>query len=379
MELWVVGGAVRDCALGRPLRDLDLACNARSAEEVARLAGAILQRLGGDGEVREEPRFGTAAVSASGRNLELAALRTERYERPGALPTVRLGASIEADLPRRDFSVNAIALGLTGHRSGELVDPFGGLDDLARRRLRVLHERSFIDDATRLWRGARYAAELGLRPNARTRELIIEGGRWLEPISGRRILAEVERIASIRRVGRAFALLEEWGVLGGAHADWALSEESRRALRHRPGPHKVDVLLAVLLAPLPAREAVLDRLAAPSTAHRAVEDAARLLATTETSPERLSALERCGDAGRTAARWLDPERQRALQAGLRRWERTQSPLDAAALLRLAVHEGPELGAWLARLRRERFLGTLNDAAAARRLVRAELASSRARG
>ena len=129
---------------------------------------------------------------------------------------------------------------------------------------------------------------------------------------------------------------------------------------------------------LPAT-AVTARLTAPRAARGAVCEAARLLELTEATPEAFECVEGTGHHGRLAARWLDPERQGALQRELRRWERTRGPLDARELERLGVPVGPELGAWLRRLRRERYLGTLGTAAAARRLVRAELAREAAGG
>ncbi|MCY4454912.1 MAG: hypothetical protein OXC56_01220 [Chloroflexi bacterium] len=370
VELWVVGGALRDSVAGRPVRDVDLAIASHDPDTAARVAQSVVDRCG-DGEVTAEPRFGTATVSVEAARIEIATLRTEEYARPGALPEVRFGASIVADLPRRDFSVNAIALALTGPRRSELLDPCGGLDDLAARRLRALHARSFADDATRLWRGARYAAALDLRPEPATARWIADGARWLRPISGARLWAEWERTASQRRVGRTLGLLEQWGVLRGVDEAWSVPEAARRALRHRPGPHSPDLLLAVLLAALPARDAIAARLTAPRTARTAVDDAARLFAVPDASPESLALVEDTGPDGRLAARWLDPERQASVQRALRRWERTRPPLDATALRRLGVPAGPALGAWLRRLRRERYLGTLGSAAAARGLVRSE--------
>src|SRR5690606_1815735 len=126
-----------------------------------------------------------------GRRMDVARLRSETYEAPGALPRVRPVHSIERDLARRDFTVNAIALGLAGPHCGEVVDPHGGIADLAARRLRVLHPRSFIDDATRIWRGARTAALANLVPDAETAQLIEEGVDCLDTISGDRLWAEV--------------------------------------------------------------------------------------------------------------------------------------------------------------------------------------------
>jgi len=364
---WLVGGAVRDYVAGVPLRDADLATDLEASALAAEVAG----RLGAD--LSTWPRFGTASISLDGHRLDLATLRSERYPRPGVLPVVTLGASIEADLARRDFSVNAIALEL-GRRGG-LVDPFGGLDDLRARRLRVLHARSFRDDATRLWRGARYAARLHLRPDAETARLIETGGAWLRSISGERLWAEFERTAAERRPGRALALLDDWGVLMATHPTLHSSVATRRALERRRSPLEPSVLLALLLAGVPGREAGGARLGATGEARRAVEDATRLLDAPNQAAgdiEVLSRLESTGAAGREAARMLAPETQRTLQAALRRWERTRPPLDARALERLGVERGPALGAWLRRLRAERYLGNVGGAAEARQLVRGEL-------
>jgi hypothetical protein len=140
-------------------------------------------------------------------------------------------------------------------------------------------------------------------------------------------------------------------------------------------------LLAVLLAPLRSRATALERLAPPREARRAVQDAARLLAlgsSVEQGPPALEQLEGSERAGRTAALWLDPQRQRPLQRALARWERTRPPLDASELLRLGVPRGPQLGRMLRRLRRERYVGTLSSAADAHRLVERELRRASAR-
>ena len=128
----------------------------------------------------------------------------------------------------------------------------------------------------------------------------------------------------------------------------------------------------MLIAPLAGRAAIADRLTAPRSARRTVDEAARLIAARDRTPDTLTALEGVSSEARVAARWLDPAGQRLLQRDLRRWERTRPPLDARALLRLGVAPGPALGEWLDRLRRERYLGTLRGAASARRTVRARL-------
>ncbi len=368
--LWAVGGAVRDIAGGFPVLDVDLA----TERDPLPLAKALRRRLGGRAE--GFPRFGTASLDVSEHRLDFAACRSERYVRPGALPEVQLGASIEEDLARRDFTVNAMALGLAGPRSDELVDPFGGLEDLARRRLRVLHDGSFHDDATRLWRGARYTVRLRLAPEDGTRALIREGARWQAPISGERLWAEFERTAAESRPGAVLRLLDDWGTLAGVYAEWVLTKESRAALARVRGPVDAAFLLALATSPLASRAEIARRLNAPRDARRAVDDAVRLLEAGRTAedhgPDLLEPLETTTDIAREAARRLGGTQQPALQMALRRWERTRPHLDAAALREVGITEGPALGEWLRRLRRERFSGNLRSVAAARRLTREQL-------
>jgi tRNA nucleotidyltransferase (CCA-adding enzyme) len=159
----VVGGAVRDVLLDRSPHELDVVVEG-DAVEVARRAA---RRLGGRLTVHD--RFGTATVSAGGFAFDLAGARRERYPRPGALPEVTLGASLREDLARRDFTVNAMAVRLT---DGSMTLWPGAEDDLRAGVLRVLHERSFIDDPTRILRLLRYSARLGFEPDPRTEALI---------------------------------------------------------------------------------------------------------------------------------------------------------------------------------------------------------------
>src|SRR3954464_6111046 len=160
--VYVVGGAVRDVLLGRTPHALDFVVEG-DAVAVARRAA---ERLGGRVTVHE--RFGTATVEAAEATFDLAGARRERYERPGALPEVELGASLRDDLARRDFTVNAIALHLA---DGALTFHPGACEDLDARRLRVLHDGSFADDPTRLLRMARYAARLAFAVEPHTDRL----------------------------------------------------------------------------------------------------------------------------------------------------------------------------------------------------------------
>src|SRR3954449_2076606 len=157
---WVVGGAVRDALLGGAPREIDLVVEG-DPEPVARALGEVIA-------VHE--RFGTWDVADGDCLFDVVRSRAESYAAPGALPDVRPG-TLDDDLARRDFTVNALALG----PGGELRGAPGALEDLRARRLRVLHPESFRDDPTRLWRLVRYAVRLGFTPEPETERLAVEG------------------------------------------------------------------------------------------------------------------------------------------------------------------------------------------------------------
>src|SRR4051794_24170104 len=180
---WVVGGVVRDLLLGRePAGIVDVVVEG-DALAVARRAA---ERTGGRLVVHE--RFGTATVDVHGGGLDVAAARRETYARPGALPEVELGASVEEDLARRDFTVNAIAVNL---RSGAVCAFPGAFEDLRARQLRVLHRASFVDDPTRLVRMARYSARLGFVAEPWTAALARDAVPAVRTVSPSRLGAEL--------------------------------------------------------------------------------------------------------------------------------------------------------------------------------------------
>jgi tRNA nucleotidyltransferase/poly(A) polymerase len=160
---YLVGGPVRDILLGRHAIDIDLTLE----QDASTLARALAKRL--EGRVRSFPQFLTYKVTATNfPEIDLTTARKERYRKPGALPAVTAGR-LKDDLIRRDFSINAIALDLL---DGKMHDPTGGAKDLESRVVRVLHDKSFIDDPTRIFRATRLAARLGFSLEARTEELM---------------------------------------------------------------------------------------------------------------------------------------------------------------------------------------------------------------
>ncbi|HEY3765267.1 MAG TPA: hypothetical protein VGL44_08915 [Gaiellales bacterium] len=187
VPVYAVGGPVRDLLRGAPSRDADLAVEGDAVALAERVAGEL-----GGARVTVHRAFGTAVVRTAHARIDVAATRSEHYPRPAALPVVA-AAAIDADLARRDFTVNALAAGLSGPRAGELLDPFEGRADLAAGLIRVLHAGSFRDDPTRLFRAVRYAARLGFRLDPATealaREAVVAG--LVGELSGARLRAEL--------------------------------------------------------------------------------------------------------------------------------------------------------------------------------------------
>jgi len=250
-RVWVVGGAVRDLLLGGRPSDLDLVVEG-DALAVARRAA---ERL--DGEVLVHERFGTATVRGEEGSFDLAAARRESYRQPGALPDVTLGAPLEDDLARRDFTVNTFALRLA---DGELRSVPGAQEDLDARLLRVLHDASFRDDPTRLLRLARYAGRLGFEVEPHTAALARLAGSVgaLGTVSGERLGAELRLLAGEPQPD-ALAALDALALgrplLPGFRLDTALA---RRALALCP----VDARPGLVALGSAVRDASAEELAA---------------------------------------------------------------------------------------------------------------------
>ena len=317
--VWVVGGAVRDALLGRDPRDLDL---------VVEGDAAAAARLLGDTPLVHE-RFGTATATGE---VNLAAARRERYERPGALPEVELGAPLAEDLARRDFTVNAIAVRLA---DGKLEAVPGGLEDLAARRLRVLHERSFLDDPTRLLRLVRYAARLRFQIEQETREwafAAVEAGA-LATVTTARLGAELRLLASEPMPGAACGL--EAFRLGpqlfpGFEVDPDVVERAQRLTPDEARADLVALAACLLDASAPALAVRLDAFEFPArerevvvaaaTRARAIapvmgglEGASGLWALLRREAPETVALAGALGAPEAARRWLEDLRHRRLE------------------------------------------------------------------
>ncbi len=231
MSLYIVGGPVRDCLLLRHVSDLDLTTEG----DALQLAQTAARELGG--AWKKFDRFGTAKLELPGRlaPIDLATTRTETYAHPGALPDVRRG-SIQTDLIRRDFTINALAIRLDGQRHGELIDLHGGEHDLRAGLLRVLHAASFRDDPTRLFRGARFEQRLGFALAADTLDLIPAALPVIDQLSGDRIRRELEIIFEESQPLLSLTRLQEWGVLPQIDPELQIDGWVRERFEQRSAP-----------------------------------------------------------------------------------------------------------------------------------------------
>ncbi|MGH9154284.1 MAG: CCA tRNA nucleotidyltransferase [Acidimicrobiales bacterium] len=231
-RLYLVGGVVRDAVLGRlsDTGDLDFTTDARPAQIKALVAA------GADAVWSQGERFGTIGASRGGRSYEITTHRAEAYSPDSRRPDVEFASAVEADLARRDFTVNAMALRLPDL---ELVDPFGGLDDLAGGRLRtpLAPEESFGDDPLRMLRAARFVAALGLVPEAALVRAVEAMHERLAIVSAERVRDELDKLMVAERPGDGLRFLVVTGLAGEF-----LPELPALALEQDPVHHHKDVL-----------------------------------------------------------------------------------------------------------------------------------------
>ncbi|HWM64833.1 MAG TPA: hypothetical protein VNP96_12695 [Solirubrobacterales bacterium] len=325
--VYLVGGAVRDLLLGRRRTDIDLVVEGDAA--------ALAVRLGAD--VVEHERFATAKAQLDGHEVDIATARAETYPQPGALPEVEPTAGIAADLARRDFTINAMAIPLL-RRDPELIDPHRGREDLEAGLLRVLHSGSFDDDPTRAVRAARYAARFGFELEPETKGLL--GQADLSMVSADRRNAELLRLAAEAEALRGFALLTEWGLLKPHENGMELAGRTAGLLSEPPWSRIADRGRAVLAAVLgPWGEAEKLVAAHPGRPSEAVKLARG------SAPIELVLARALG------AEWLDRY--------LEEWDAVRLEIDGADLIEAGVSEGPALGRGLAEALRRKLDGEVD--------------------
>ena len=385
LPVYLVGGPLRDLFLDRPSLDLDIAVEgdapalarqlAESLSREDKAGSAHPEALVGRAATTSEPRvvthpaFLTATVRVPGFHLDLITARSETYARPGALPNVT-PATIEDDLRRRDFTINALALGLNSPRRGEILDPAGGRADLEARVIRVLHKRSFEDDATRILRAVRYASRFGFDIEPQTLGWLKQDVRYLQTISGARLRHEFARIFAEDAPEEILHRLHHLGLLAAIHPAlhfevdhaaafrrlrdlqpnvaraaywpvfaWRLTESEAAGLARRLAATKPQ---REAMAAMPGLERVGPKLARPSLTRSAVAD---LLASFPLpTPWAFFAIV---DEGTVHDRLLDYLTKARLE---------RPHLTGDDLLALGLPSGPQLGEILRRLRNARLDG-----------------------
>jgi len=184
---YIVGGPVRDKLLGIANNDLDFVVEG----DGIKFAGILNKKL--KGRLTAYKAFGTATIEVKGNRVDIVTSRKETYKRPAAYPTVKPG-TIKDDLFRRDFTINAMAISLNKKNLGKLTDFYGGQKDLKKGLIRVLHDKSFMDDPTRIFRAIRFSVRFGFKIEPHTKKLIKEAvsGGFLGDVNTGRIRKEIE-------------------------------------------------------------------------------------------------------------------------------------------------------------------------------------------
>jgi tRNA nucleotidyltransferase (CCA-adding enzyme) len=209
---YLVGGVVRDLLLEKinDICDLDLVVEG----DAIGLAGEFAEKVGG--KLTAHLMFNTAKIELANCTIDIAMARTETYAKPGALPVVTSG-HLKTDLFRRDFTINAMAVCLSPDNYGELIDLYGGLKDLKAKKIRILHDRSFTDDATRIWRAVRYEQRLGFRIEPETLALLKRDLPLMKTVGGYRLRHELELVLKEKEPEKCLLRADELGVLKELH------------------------------------------------------------------------------------------------------------------------------------------------------------------
>ena len=373
-SLWLVGGPVRDAFLSWPIRDLDLASETPAAD----LGPLLAAELGGT--CGSPTAFGTVKIRLGGKTIDLATTRAERYAKPGALPAVTW-AGVEADMARRDFSINAMAASLRPDRFAELLDAHGGEADLQAGVIRALHSKSFVDDPTRCFRAARYAARLGFDVEPATRRWMRSGLPHLQDVSGARIRREIERILAERRAPRVLAAAIKLGALPAVEPASAAPAVRKALVRaERLGAGRLAALAAFAYAlPDDRADAFRERVSATKPQREVIQWAVRLREAEPLLRRALRPSETDAIVGRApddaiegaCAAAASPVARRNLVEYLFESDHDDL-LDGDELMALGVPPGPAVGEFAEALRRAVLDGVVRTPAGAKRFVESML-------
>lgn len=166
-KIFLIGGLVRDLLLNKVSLDIDI-----TVEGDAIKFAKILEQKHGAKIISTHMDFGTIKVEINGQKIDLASTRSEIYPRAGHLPVItKIGCSLKEDVLRRDFTINSLAMSLNKETFCNLIDYVNGFEDLKNKTIKILHDKSFVDDPTRIIRGLKYSTRLGFELNKHTLEL----------------------------------------------------------------------------------------------------------------------------------------------------------------------------------------------------------------
>jgi len=376
-RVYLVGGVVRDLLLGYPNFDLDLVVEGdavKLAQQVAETSQAKLLA---------HHRFGTAKLKYENFTLDLATARKETYAKPGALPAVTPG-TLEDDLIRRDFSINAMAISLAANDYGELVDPHQGKSDLEHRLMRILHPGSFSDDATRILRAVRYEQRLGFELETQTTQLLKRDIPMLDTISGDRIRHELELIFEEKQPEFVVKRLAELGVLQRISpflkkGDGWIAEKFDRARRLKKPAQLPSLYFCLLIYSSSERgiEQFLARLNISAKLSRAMRDTLRLktrlplLDKSSLKPSEIYYLLREYEPVAIQANAIASDSSmvhRHLQLFLTKLRYVRTSLNGEELKRLGISAGPEMGQVLQVLHKAKLDGEVRTKADEKKLA-----------
>jgi tRNA nucleotidyltransferase (CCA-adding enzyme) len=226
LQVYAVGGFVRDLLLGIDNFDLDVTVEGDGIFFAEKFAAE------NNGRVRSHKTFGTAVVVLpDGSKVDVASTRLEFYESPGVLPAVER-SSLRHDLYRRDFTINTLAFCINNSRFGMLTDYFGGQQDLQERTIKVLHNLSFVEDPTRVFRAIRFEQRLGFHIATHTENLIRNAVRMnvLDKVGGKRLLSELIQIFNELKPENAINRMSALGLFPSIHPKLRLTQDSSRVL-----------------------------------------------------------------------------------------------------------------------------------------------------
>ncbi len=226
MNVYVVGGFVRDILLRRKNLDVDLVVEG----DGIKFAGAIAKKF--SAKVKTHKKFGTSVVILpDGFKIDIATARWEYYEYPAAMPTVAL-SSIKLDLFRRDFTINTLAIKLNARDFGLLIDFFGGQRDLKDGIIRVLHSLSFVDDPTRILRAVRFEKRFGFTIGKHTLRLIRNTLKLgiFDRLSSKRLLTELKLILQQQDPRECLKRLNELEILKAIHQGMAIDRKNQKVI-----------------------------------------------------------------------------------------------------------------------------------------------------